>query len=194
MDLNEEESKPTTSGVINLKEELSSSDSEGADSGGDDKEKILHYKVTEDYTAELEADLAIQKVKRTRNKLSKMPLHLKGLMGEANLRFARGDRDVCEKMCFEIIRQAPFVFEPYVTLSQIYEGEHVEKCLQYLTIAAHLKPYDVDQWCRLAQMHSDGNNMRKAITCYTKALQYEPNNYTIQKKRIEILEALGSFI
>ena len=30
---------------------------------------------------------------------------LQGLMGEANLRFARGDAETAERMCMEVIRQ-----------------------------------------------------------------------------------------
>lgn len=194
---NLEEPQPSTSGLskASIKNEASS-ESESGDSEYDEdtKQNILLQKVTEDYNDELEEDLSKPKLIKNRKsykRTSKMPTYLMGLMGEANLRFARGEYEMCEKMCFEIIRQAPYVFEPYVTLSQLYEGEHLDKCVQYLTIAAHLRPYDVDQWCRLAQMNIDIGNKRKAVTCYTKALKYSPGDYEIQKKRIQLLQDLG---
>ena len=42
-------------------------------------------------------------------------------MGEANLRFARGDTDTAIRMCMEVIRQEPGVPEPFQTLSTLYE-------------------------------------------------------------------------
>lgn len=36
---------------------------------------------------------------------SKLPRALRGLMGEANIRYARGDKEDAILMCMEIIRQ-----------------------------------------------------------------------------------------
>lgn len=58
---------------------------------------------------------------------SKLPPSLRGLMGEANLQFARGKTELAKKMCFEIIRQAPDAFEPYLTLAQMYESHNIKK-------------------------------------------------------------------
>lgn len=49
-----------------------------------------------------------------------LPLALQGLMGQANLCYARGDVQIAEKLCLEIIRQAPMAAEPYLSLSQVY--------------------------------------------------------------------------
>lgn len=43
-------------------------------------------------------------------------------MGEANLRFVRGDTDMAIRMCMEVIRQDPSVAEPFQTLATLYEG------------------------------------------------------------------------
>lgn len=43
--------------------------------------------------------------KQCRRKRRTLPVALKGLMGEANLRFARGEVALASKMCMEIIRQ-----------------------------------------------------------------------------------------
>ena len=42
-----------------------------------------------------------------------MPAALQGLMGEANLRYARREYEEAIKMCMEIIRQFPHSPEPY---------------------------------------------------------------------------------
>lgn len=42
---------------------------------------------------------------RQRKKKRILPPVLRGLMGEANLRFAKGEVDLAAKMCMEIIRQ-----------------------------------------------------------------------------------------
>lgn len=100
---------------------------------------------------------------------------------------------MAEKMCYEVIRQVPFAHEPYLTLSHIYEGKQPEKSLQYLTIAAHLKPRESCYWCELAQMHIDRGNYKQAITCYTKAIAAEPTNISLQQKRIQLLEMISKF-
>jgi hypothetical protein len=43
-------------------------------------------------------------------------------MGEANLRFVRGDIDTAIRMCMEVIRQDPAVAEPFQTLATLYDG------------------------------------------------------------------------
>jgi hypothetical protein len=72
-------------------------------------------------------------VKRGRRK--RLDPTLQGLMGEANLRFARGDTDNAIKMCMEVIRQDPGAPEPFQTLSTLYEetGEF-EKAVQFALI------------------------------------------------------------
>ncbi|GJQ82279.1 hypothetical protein Trydic_g19476 [Trypoxylus dichotomus] len=174
------------------------SDFEDSDSADESQDNTITENVTENYEEELEVDLSTvtknQKPKSSRarsgpKKKSKIPPHLKGLMGEANLRFARGEYGLAEKMCFELIRQAPLAYEPYWTLSQLYEND-LNKSVQYLTIAAHLNPMDVTHWTRLAQFHVDANNLRKAVTCYTRAIRSDPSTIEYHLKRLELLERL----
>lgn len=80
-----------------------------------------------------------------------LPTALQGLMGEANLCYARSQYDLAEKLCFEIIRQVPLNHEPFLTLAQIHENDQ-EKYMQFSLIAAHLNPSDMDQWIRIAQL------------------------------------------
>ncbi len=95
---------------------------------------------------------------------------LQGLMGEANLRFARGDKDTAVRMCMEVIRQDPMAPEPFQTLSTLYEeDEHEqEKALQFALIAAHLAPQDPEEWARLANMSHELNDFKQAAICFKK--------------------------
>ena len=111
----------------------------------------------------------MMKEKRPRSKLHRA---LRGLMGEANIRFSRGDHEEAILMCMEIIRQAPLAYEPFSTLAMIYEDQgDMEKSLQFELIAAHLNPSDTEEWVRLAE-----DNIKQAIFCYTKGLKYELTN------------------
>lgn len=119
-----------------------------------------------------------------------LPAALQGLMGEANLCYARGQTELAEKVCLEIIRQVPLAPEPYVTLAQIHESDP-EKCLQFSLIAAHLNPTNSEQWIRVAQSCLEQDNIRQAINCYTKAIKFNPKNIDLRLKRIELLESLN---
>lgn len=119
-----------------------------------------------------------------------LPIALQGLMGEANLCYARGQTELAEKVCFEIIRQVPLAPEPFLTLAQIHES-NPEKYLQFNLIAAHLNPGDLEQWVRIAQMSIEQGNIRQAINCLMKATKYHPSNIDARLRRIELLELLG---
>ncbi|KAL7991542.1 hypothetical protein Chor_015798 [Crotalus horridus] len=120
---------------------------------------------------------------------SKLPRALRGLMGEANIRFARGEHEEAILMCMEIIRQAPLAYEPFSTLAMIYEDQgDMEKSLQFELIAAHLNPSDTEEWVRLAEMSLEQDNIKQAVFCYSKGdiiSYYEANDITAA---IEIME------
>ena len=140
-----------------------------AEDGSSDEEEDPEQ---EDHQSKFEAELdATQRqqlgkkrarvgVKQRRKRLDPA---LQGLMGEANLNFARGERELAIKMCMEVIRQEPNAPEPYQTLSTLYEenGEQ-EKSLQFALLAAHLAPNDAEEWARLADM-STGTDLYSAL-------------------------------
>lgn len=119
-----------------------------------------------------------------------LPVALQGLMGQANLCYARGETDLAEKICLEIIRQSPLASEPYITLSQIYESIDEDKHMQFLLIAAHLNPSEI-QWSRIADITLEKGNVKQAIGCLTKAIKCEPKNIDLRMKRIRLLESIG---
>jgi len=119
-------------------------------------------------------------------------------MGEANLRFARGDADTAIKMCMEVIRQDPGAPEPFQTLSTLYDevGE-LEKSVQFAVIGAHLAPPDAEEWERLANMSLELDDPRQAASCYKKAigtyelaqilvfLDFHPFKFTFKTREIK---------
>ncbi|KAG5680796.1 hypothetical protein PVAND_010282 [Polypedilum vanderplanki] len=140
--------------------------------------------------------------KRTRKQKEKAEIHhakkikrqlppaLQGVMGQANLCFARGDREMAEKLCLEIIRQEPMAAEPFITLSQIYENVDDQKYLDLQMIAAHVNSTAV-QWVQVAEIFLERNNFKQASYCYAKATRCDPKNLSYRIKRLEILKMLG---
>lgn len=109
-------------------------------------------------------------------------------MGEANLRYAHGETDIAEKLCFEIIRQVPTAAEPFHTLAQIYEADHPEKSLQLSLIAAHLSSHNGEEWIRFANISLEKNDVRQASVCLTKAITADPKNIMYHLRRLEVYE------
>lgn len=126
---------------------------------------------------------------RTRKKLDPT---LQGLIGEANLRFVRGDIDNAIKMCMEVIRCDARAPEPFQTLSTIYEesGEF-EKSVQFAMIGAHLAPPDAEEWERLANMSLELNDLRQAASCLKKAIDSDSSVLKYHINRCNLLEEIG---
>ncbi|XP_037070809.1 general transcription factor 3C polypeptide 3-like [Pollicipes pollicipes] len=114
------------------------------------------------------------------------------MMGEANLRYARGDTEVAETICKEIIRQSPLAPEPFQTMAMMLEerGEH-DRSLQYSLIAAHLAKPDLDEWLRLARISEQKKNHKQAITCYTQALKAAPTRLDLHLKRVDLMKSIN---
>lgn len=126
-----------------------------------------------------------------RKKKSILPAALQGLMGEANLRYARGDNETAKKICLEIVRQVPLAVEPFHTLAQIYEGIDQEKCMQFMLIAGHLNPSDVDHWIRLAELSEEKGNLKQCTMCLTRAVKAAPKDIDLHLRRIDCIKRMG---
>ncbi|XP_037130336.1 general transcription factor 3C polypeptide 3 [Syngnathus acus] len=141
---------------------------------------------------EMELTRENKKMMKERRNRSKLPRALRGLMGEANIRYARGEKDDAIAMCMEIIRQAPLAYDPFSTLAMIYEDEgDLDKALQFSLIAAHLNPTDCEEWIRLAEVSLEQENVRQALVCYNKAVKYAPTNIRYLWERCSLLMRLG---
>ncbi|XP_075040863.1 general transcription factor 3C polypeptide 3 [Mixophyes fleayi] len=170
----------------------------GEDDGEDEDEEDEGEDTCEQPTAgdvfalEMEINRENKKMMKAKRPRSKLPRALRGLMGEANIRFARGEGEEAILMCMEIIRQAPLAYEPFSTLAMIYEDQgDMEKSLQFELIAAHLNPSDTEEWVRLAEMSLEQDNIKQAIFCYSKALKYNPTNVRYLWERSSLYEQVG---
>ncbi|XP_067001126.2 general transcription factor 3C polypeptide 3 isoform X2 [Anabrus simplex] len=127
-----------------------------------------------------------------RRRRNALPPVLRGLMGEANLSYIRGDRDTAIKLCLEVIRQQPTASEPFSTLAVLYEEMGAaDKAMQFALIAAHLSPQEPQQWIRLAESSEKQGNLKQAITCYSKAIIADPSDVNTHIKRCCLLDDLG---
>ncbi|XP_060922922.1 general transcription factor 3C polypeptide 3 [Limanda limanda] len=144
------------------------------------------------FALEMELNRENKKMMKGRRHRSKLPRALRGLMGEANIRYARGDKEDAILMCMEIIRQAPLAYEPFSTLAMIYEDDgDVDKALQFSLIAAHLNPSDCEEWIRLAEISLEQDNIRQALVCYSKAIKYDSTNVRYLWERSSLYMRLG---
>ncbi|XP_077511891.1 general transcription factor 3C polypeptide 3 isoform X3 [Amblyomma americanum] len=123
---------------------------------------------------------------------SRLPRDLQGLVGQANLSFARGAHDDAVKMCMEVVRLAPHCPEPFQTLGMIYEalGEP-QRSLQFALIGAYLSPQDADEWSRLGELSLEQGDVRQAIACYVQAVRADPSNVELRFELCSLYEQVG---
>lgn len=125
---------------------------------------------------------------------SRLPRDLAGLMGQANVSFARGEYSDAILMCQEVIRLAPRCAEPFISLAEHYHGiEDDEKAEQLYLIAAYLQPSNTHLWVRVAESATKRREFRLAATCYTKAIRADKNESSIlyHLRRCNLYEKLG---
>lgn len=130
---------------------------------------------------------------KTLKNRNSLPPALKGLMGEANLRYARGEHENAIKMCFEVIRQFPWAPEPFETLASLYDEKgDSEKSLQVSLLAAHLNPRASKHlWMNLAERSEDRGEIKQAITCYCKAVHADNKDFDLYLKLAAMYEKVG---
>ncbi|XP_013197169.2 general transcription factor 3C polypeptide 3 [Amyelois transitella] len=195
-----DESKPGTSieiiDEINTENELTNKFLSGEMSFADYSTEWFDYEDEDDVETNRrivdesrQSNLIAEKGVIRRRKATRLTPALLGLMGEANLRFARGDKETAERMCQEIIKQIPTSAEPYQTLAQIYENDP-EKSLQFSLLAAHLSPSDPNEWLRLAAISKERGDIKQEMMCYTQAIKADPHNLEIHLKRLQVLDYL----
>ncbi|XP_078536552.1 general transcription factor 3C polypeptide 3 [Lissotriton helveticus] len=173
-------------------EEEEAEDEDNDDDNDEDEDAHEQFSPGEVFALEMELNRENKKMMKEKRPRSKLPRALRGLMGEANIKFARGEREEAILMCMEIVRQAPLAHEPFSTLAMIYEDQgDMEKSLQFELIAAHLNPSDTEQWVRLAEMSLEQDNIKQSIFCYSKALKYNPTNVRYLWERSSLYEQLG---
>ncbi|XP_049520458.1 general transcription factor 3C polypeptide 3 isoform X2 [Dermacentor silvarum] len=122
-----------------------------------------------------------------------LPRDLQGLVGQANLCFARGSYHDAVKMCMEVVRLAPRAAEPFQTLGMIYEalGEP-QRALQFSLIGAYLSPQDADEWSRLGELSLEQGDVHQAIACYVQAVRADPSNVELRFELCSLYEQVGN--
>lgn len=109
-------------------------------------------------------------------------------MGEANLAFARGEKNKAIDICLEVIKNAPNASEPYQLLSLLYsEIGDTEKALKVGLISAQLNK-DQDEWIQLIQQALIEGNEELILFCYNHAIQCNPFNIDLHLARIKFIE------
>lgn len=149
----------------------------------------------EKYRQEFDEALKIVRKKRKKRgpgKKRSLPPDLVGLVGEANLCFARGDHNDAITMCMEVIRLAPTAPEPFQTLGMFYEDMNdMEKAYHYHLISAYLCPNDGDNWIKVAEMADNQLQYKQAIFCYNKAIKMFPDDMRLHLERCKLYEKIG---
>ncbi|XP_032412451.1 general transcription factor 3C polypeptide 3 isoform X2 [Xiphophorus hellerii] len=191
-DFNVEEEEEAKGVTKERKRRLRQGGKRGLKSKLEEEEEEEDMTVGDVFKLEMELNRENRRLMKGRRHGSKLPQALRGLMGEANIRYARGEKEDAILMCMEIIRQSPLAYEPFSTLAMIYEDNgDVDKALQFGLIAAHLNPSDCEEWIRLADMSLEQDNVRQAIICYTKAIKYDPTNVRYLWERSSLQMRLG---
>ncbi|RNA00852.1 general transcription factor 3C polypeptide 3 [Brachionus plicatilis] len=126
------------------------------------------------------------RAKRRRNRV--LPIEIQGLMGEANLAYARGDTNKAIDACLEVIKYAPKASEPFQLLALLYsEMGQNDKALRVGLIAAQLNK-DPDEWIQLIQQAVIEGDEELVLFCYNNAIQCDPKNIQLHLERIKLLE------
>ena len=132
------------------------------------------------------ADPGELKAKRRRNRV--LPIEIQGLMGEANLNYARGETNKAIDTCLEVIKYAPKASEPYQLLSLLYsEMGQNDKALRVGLIAAQLNK-DADDWIQLIQQAVIEGDVELVLFCYNNAIQCNPKNIQLHIERVRLLK------
>ena len=126
------------------------------------------------------------RAKRRRNRA--LPIEIQGLMGEANLAYARGETNKAIDVCLEVIKYAPKACEPFQLLSLLYSEMGLnEKALRVGLVAAQLNK-DPDEWVQLIQQAMIEGDEELVLFCYNNAIQCDPKNIELHVQRVRLLQ------
>lgn len=124
----------------------------------------------------------------TYKKRSDLPAHLYNCMGEANKAAVAKDYDHAVNLCARIIKEAPFVPQPYTTLGMVYmEQGNLSEALRYKLLASQCMPADHVNWNELGQLSQTLNEETTALHCFQKAAKHNPEDL---RARFQVCELL----
>lgn len=125
--------------------------------------------------------------------MGKIPLALRGLIGQAKMFMLKKNYNMAIKICVNILKECPNASEPFFTLSDIYEqmGD-IKKSLETAVIGNSLSSVTSEDWVLLGETCESNNMLPLTDFCLRKAIQKDKRNLDLHIKRASILEQLGT--
>lgn len=125
--------------------------------------------------------------------MGKIPLALRGLIGQAKMFMLKRNYNMAIKICVNILKECPNASEPFFTLSDIYEqmGD-MKKSLETAVIGNSLSSVTSEDWVLLGETCESNNMLPLTGFCLTKAIQKDKRNLDLYIKRASIMEQLGT--
>lgn len=125
--------------------------------------------------------------------MGKIPLALRGLIGQAKMFMLKKNYNMAIKICINILKECPNASEPFFTLSDIYEQMgNTKKSLETAVIGSSLSSVTSEDWMILGETCESNNMLPLTDFCLTKAIQKDKRNLDLHIKRASILERLGT--
>lgn len=130
---------------------------------------------------------------RTPKRMGKIPMALRGLIGQAKMFMLKGNYNMAIKICVNILKECPNASEPFFTLSDIYEQTgNMKKSLEMAVIGNSLCCVASEDWVSLGETCEANNMLPLADFCLTKAIHKDRRNVDLHIKRASVLERLGT--
>lgn len=125
--------------------------------------------------------------------MGKIPLALRGLIGQAKMFMLKRNYNMAIQICVNILKECPNASEPFFTLSDIYEqmGD-LKKSLETAVIGNSLSSVTSEDWVLLGETCESNNMLPLTDFCLKKAIQKDKRNVDLHIKRASILEQLGT--
>jgi len=139
-------------------------------------------------------DTAVEAFEAPRSRqMGKIPLALRGLIGQAKMFMLKKNYNMAIKICVNILKECPNASEPFFTLSDIYEqmGD-IKKSLETAVIGNSLSSVASEDWVLLGETCESNNMLPLTDFCLRKAIQKDKRNLDLHIKRASILEQLGT--
>lgn len=135
---------------------------------------------------------AAEKSKQPKQRGRKQNKTIDGLIGQANLSYAKLKIDEALSFLREAIRQDPRHPDAYNQISNIYVDQNQPgRGFEYRLLGAHLDSSTVAaEWAEIGETAVKLERIEEATACYGNAVRCEPDNWFYYEKRIELLEAL----
>lgn len=137
-------------------------------------------------------DLTVAEEPRSRQ-MGKIPMALRGLIGQAKMFMLKKNYNMAIKICVNILKECPNASEPFFTLSDIYEqmGD-IKKSLETAVIGNSLSSVASEDWVALGETCEANNMLPLTDFCLTKAIKKDRRNLDLLIKKASILEQLGT--